>query len=297
MSNLSLVVLSDHCHHALGEYFRSLDLFEKVDSYQPEFLDPATAASVKDGLGDYDVIFTSHDKGDDLSIEALKGKHGSSVIPFAPLVFYGLQPDVGYVISKGEFLYNPALAGDYHYSVILELMKRGLDVEDVIHLLVRTAPGETIDVQATWDSAVSGYQDAEKDFDVKIADFIAAESRKSQTFYNFNLPAGSVLGELGDRLVKHLGEKATPRLIPPAANDLVTRSYFPVPDYLAEALGFEYRTSQVVRGKVEGNSIDVSRETAMRMSAKFFAEFCRSKKCSIMDLQPLTPLKFAPAMA
>ena len=104
MSNLSLVVLSDHCHHALGEYFRSLELFDKVDSYQPEFLDPATKNTVKDSLGNYDVIFTSYNKADDLSIEALKGKHGSAVIPFAPLVFYGLQPDVGYVISKGEFL-------------------------------------------------------------------------------------------------------------------------------------------------------------------------------------------------
>lgn len=293
MSNLSLVVLSDHCHNALGEYFRSLEIFDKVDSYQPEFLDPATAASVKDGLGDYDVIFTSHNKADDLSIEALKGKHGSAIIPFAPLVFYGLQPDVGYVISKGEFLYNPALAGDYHYSVILELMKRGLDVEDVIHLLVRTAPGETIDVQATWDSAISRYQDAEKDFDVKIADFIASESRKSQTFYNFNLPAGSVLGELGDRLIKHLGEKATPRLIPPAANDLVHRSYFPVSDYVAELLGLEYRTSQVVRGRTTSSTVNVRRETALRMTAKFFAEYCRKNKRSIMDLQPLTPVKIA----
>lgn len=297
MSKLSLVVLSDHCHNALGEYFRSLNLFEKVDSYQPEFLDKPTADELLRNLGSYDVIFTSHDKNDSFSRGELISEHGSAVIPFAPVSFYGLQPDVGYVIAKDDFLFNPDLAGDYHYTVVLELMKRGLDIEDVVHLLVHTAPGETLDIQATWDAAISKYQDAERNFDVKISDFIAEESKKSQTFYNFNLPAGSVLGELGDRLVKHLGEKATPRLIPPAANDLVTRSYFPVSDYVAEALGFEYRTSQVVRGKVEGKSIDVSRETAMRMSAKFFAEFCRSKKCSIMDLQPLTPLKFAPAMA
>lgn len=292
MSAKSLVVFSDHCHVSLGEYFRSLGQFENVDSYQPEFFDDAYTSKVLETVDQYDIIVSSitDEKSSPFSTSSLKSAYGDRVVSFAPVAFYGLHPDVSYVIHKGDFLFNEDLTGDYHYSLLLELIKRGLSLDEAVHLLMSSDASSIIDVEATWKVCLASYESSEAGMDVKMADFVGSESLKDQTFYCFNLPSESVLAELGDRILKSAGLDVPARTIPPIANDLTNRAYFPVSDFVAETLGLEYKTSQVLRNHSRAEPLAMSRETALRQSGKFFFKYCRSKKCSLMDLSPFTPV-------
>lgn len=240
---MKLLVLANCTHHSIGEALKASSLFDFVRTEAVFSLTDTQRQSLAGEIDSFDYVVSLEHAGwaGELESSRLRSRLGGRLITLPAPFFSGLFPDKAYLTYGGSISRCSAALGDYHSALILEEVKSGYGLEDIVQ---RYASGESfsrIDIIGVWNDSLEELKEREKHNDVCLSDYIekcVEEGTISDQFLSFNHPREGLINHIARSIIKMLtGKLVETQLLTREMHNLYAGPRWPLHPAVALRLG------------------------------------------------------------
>ncbi|HWX48968.1 MAG TPA: WcbI family polysaccharide biosynthesis putative acetyltransferase [Roseomonas sp.] len=181
----------------------------------------------------------------EISVEALRGAGRAEVVPYVPVHFAGLFPDITYLGARGERVLSPI--GDYNSRIVVRSFLRGLDPAACLAAF----NVETYAEQGHFAAFAAAEREWERRESRLGADGLSlrawffAEIRERPLLYSTNHPTGDFFAEFARQFGRRIGLPCATGSSHGCPNTLAYGATWPIPAELAAHHGLRYSTPLV----------------------------------------------------
>lgn len=215
--NKKISVLHGNCHmDVVKQYLKSSQEFDKVYGIYPNpLIQNNKQGYIKENILNHCDLFihqdirTNNAYGYKLSDEYILGKLPEKAIKITMPNLFGL----GYGFFPQYFIndHNPSLNDDKNGMFpngdinINNFIKAGLNISDIIYKINSNEIYSEVEVVDNFESSIHKIKEREKNWDIKILDFILYSYKKYKLFYDVGHPTNIIMKEISKQILINLG--------------------------------------------------------------------------------------------